>query len=113
MIWKPSFMLQHGRQGGWDVLAARGNTLTLMRSERVEAVVERVMPTKEIGRMMGKEKGENEKGEEERERGDFGRESLWRVNLLSRGCWGNFAERRLQKDITKGITDSTFEDKWK
>jgi hypothetical protein len=42
MIWKPSFMLQHGRQGGWDVLAGRGNTLTLIRSERVEAVVERV-----------------------------------------------------------------------
>jgi hypothetical protein len=96
-------MLQHGRQGGWDVLAARGNTLTLMRSERVEAVVERVMPAKEIGQMMGKEKGENEKGEEERERGDFGRESLWRVNLLHEGAGGILQKggcrRTLQREL--------------
>jgi hypothetical protein len=102
MIWKPSFMLQHGRQGGWDVLAGRGNTLTLIRSERVEAVVERVMPAKEIEKMMGKEKCEIETVEEKRERGDFGKGISVEAEFAFTKALGDFCRKAVAEGHYKG-----------
>jgi hypothetical protein len=35
-FWRPSFMIQHGRQGGLDTLLARGNKLILLKGERLD-----------------------------------------------------------------------------
>jgi hypothetical protein len=74
----------------------------LIRSERVEALVERVMPAKEIGRMMGKEKGETEKGEEERERGDFGKGISVEGEFAFTRALGEFCRKAVAEGHYKG-----------
>ncbi len=54
LIWKPSFMLAHGQKAGLGGLKNRGNTLTLIRDERVEWELKRAGLAKEIQKMMEK-----------------------------------------------------------
>jgi hypothetical protein len=63
-FWRPSFMIQHGRQGGLVTLLARGNKLTLLNGERMESRFDKAMPAKEIERMSGIAKGRVEEQEE-------------------------------------------------
>jgi hypothetical protein len=75
VFWKPSFVFQHGRKGGLNVIAHRGNVLTVVSDERKEVFFSKACPAKEIERM----RSENAEGRErdtededgERERGDF------------------------------------------
>ncbi len=84
------------------MLAARGNTLTLIRSERVEAVVERVMTAREIEKMMGKEKCETETVEEKRERGDFGKGISVEAEFAFTRALGEFCRKAVAEGHYKG-----------
>jgi hypothetical protein len=53
LIWKPSFLVMHRRQKGVKTLAVRGNTLTMLRGERIERELCGALPAREIKRMMG------------------------------------------------------------
>ncbi len=61
MIWRPSFMLAHGQKAGLSVLLGRGNTLTLIREERVEWELKRAGLAKEIQRMVDIRAGTDKK----------------------------------------------------
>ncbi len=68
-FWKPTFVFQHGRQGGLSVFATRGNVLTMACCDRKEVFFSRACPAKEIERMRS---GKNpDSGEGEKERSDF------------------------------------------
>jgi hypothetical protein len=57
VIWKPTFMLAHGQKAGLGVLNNRGNTLTLIRDERVEWELKRAGIAKEIQKMVDEKVG--------------------------------------------------------
>jgi hypothetical protein len=57
VIWRPTFMLAHGQKAGLGVLNSRGNTLTLIRGERVEWELKRAGLAKEIQKMMDEKEG--------------------------------------------------------
>ncbi len=83
-------------------MAGRGNTLTLIRSERVEATVERVVPAKEIEKMMGKEKCESETLEEKKERGDFGKGISVEAEFAFTKALGDFCRKAVAEGHYKG-----------
>ncbi len=74
-FWKPTFVFQHGRKSGVNVLALRGNVLTVMGDERKEVVFNKVGTAREIERMRDEKTGgkgrETDDEEGEKERGDF------------------------------------------
>jgi hypothetical protein len=68
-IWKPTFMAMHGKKAGLKTVKKVGNTLTLLRGDRVEWEPRGALPAREIKRMVEKQgEGENEKLREERVR---------------------------------------------
>jgi hypothetical protein len=102
VVWRPTFMLQHGRQGGWDVLSARGNTLTLMKGERRESEFERVLPAKEIGRMERPTRVGEEMVREKKEREDFGKGISVEGEFAFTRALGDFCRASVKEGTYKG-----------
>jgi hypothetical protein len=85
IIWKPSFMIAHGRKEGFESLKGRGNTLTLLRLDRVEWELKKAGTAKEIQRLLEAKKGKESRGgadvsmgEGERQRDEVGEEQTKR-----------------------------------
>jgi hypothetical protein len=95
-------MLQHGRQGGRDVLSARGNTLTLMKGERKESEFERVLPAREIGRMEGAVPKGEERESEKKEREDFGKGISVEGEFAFTRALGDFCRASVKEGTYKG-----------
>jgi hypothetical protein len=53
VIWRPTFMISHGKQAGVNVLRERGNTMTLLREGRVEWKLRKAGLAREISRLTG------------------------------------------------------------
>lgn len=91
-------MLMHGRQCGKDVLLTRGNTLTLLRGDRMETVFKKALPANEIGRMKGLSSGQDE---EKNERSDFGNRIYFEEEFAFTKALGDFCRQPCGGDVLK------------
>jgi hypothetical protein len=99
-IWKPSFLMMHEKQQGVKKLGTRGNTLTMLRGERVEWKLDGALPAREIKIMMAQGKGDDETEQDRRASFDQG------VSVIGEFAFtqeiGRFCRESVREDSFKG-----------
>jgi hypothetical protein len=98
--WKPSFLVMHGRQKGVKNLAVSGNTLTILRSERVEWELNGALPAREIKRMTGS--GSNGNGVEQEMRETFEQGVSVEAEFAFTQAVGRFCRESVREGSFKG-----------